>query len=110
VLLSTSQIYPVALLLRSSGNGANLFDDLFRLSSAVNSGEFEPDCIKPLLRSAVTDTPDDTVIWNHLYEICHWIHLASSINSFVDPTNAVESEYERPRELVGISPECRPDS
>uniref|UniRef100_A0A8H7KD67 Uncharacterized protein n=1 Tax=Bionectria ochroleuca TaxID=29856 RepID=A0A8H7KD67_BIOOC len=71
VLLSTSKIYPVALLLRSSGNGANLFDDLFRLSSAVNSGEFEPDCIKPLLRSAVTDTPDDTVIWNHLYEICH---------------------------------------
>jgi hypothetical protein len=68
VLLSTSQIYPVARLLPSSGNGKNLFDDLLRLSSAVNSGEFEPDRIKPLLRSAVTDIPDDTVIWNHLYE------------------------------------------
>ncbi|KAK7210153.1 hypothetical protein V2G26_017331 [Clonostachys chloroleuca] len=68
VLLSTLQIHPAARLLRSSGNGKNLFDDLLRLNSAVNSGEFEPDRIKPLLRSAVTDTPDDTVIWNHLYE------------------------------------------
>ncbi|CAI6091430.1 unnamed protein product [Clonostachys chloroleuca] len=68
VLLSTLQIHPAARLLCSSGNGKNLFDDLLRLNSAVNSGEFEPDRIKPLLRSAVTDTPDDTVIWNHLYE------------------------------------------
>ncbi|CAH0020154.1 unnamed protein product [Clonostachys rhizophaga] len=54
--------------LRSSGNGKNLFDDLLRLNSAVNSGEFDLDRIKLLVRAAITDIPDDTVIWNHLYE------------------------------------------
>lgn len=54
-------------LLRSSGNGRNLFGDLSRLNSAVNSNEFDPDRIKTLLYTALVDHPDD-VIWGRVYE------------------------------------------
>ncbi|KAK0712345.1 hypothetical protein B0T26DRAFT_741530 [Lasiosphaeria miniovina] len=66
VLLSTLQILPASRLLRSSGSGKNLFSDLSRLNSAVNSDDFDLDSVKPLLRSAITDD-NDALIWKEVY-------------------------------------------
>ncbi|XP_044714425.1 uncharacterized protein HRG_12023 [Hirsutella rhossiliensis] len=66
-LLSTLQIHPAARLLRSTGDGKTLFGDLLQLNSAVNSGEFDFDRIKPLVKSALADIPDDILIWIHVY-------------------------------------------
>ncbi|KAH7021588.1 LOW QUALITY PROTEIN: uncharacterized protein B0I36DRAFT_394304 [Microdochium trichocladiopsis] len=66
ILLSTLQILPASRLLRSSGSGKNLFSDLSRLNSAVNSDNFDLDSIKPLLRSAIADD-NDALIWKEVY-------------------------------------------
>ncbi|KAH7016319.1 uncharacterized protein B0I36DRAFT_254039 [Microdochium trichocladiopsis] len=57
----------ISRLLRSSGSGKNLLSDLSRLNSAVNSDDFDLNSIKPLLNAALTDDPDDAVIWNEVY-------------------------------------------
>ncbi|RXG41348.1 hypothetical protein VDGE_30384 [Verticillium dahliae] len=54
-------------LLRSGGRGKNLFSDLSRLSSAVNSDDFDFDRIKPLFKASLADTLDDALIWDHVY-------------------------------------------
>ncbi|PGG98196.1 hypothetical protein AJ80_09574 [Polytolypa hystricis UAMH7299] len=66
-LLSALQGLPISRLLRSSGGGKNLFSDLIRLNSAINSGDFDLDRIKPLLNSAIADDLDDTLIWDQVY-------------------------------------------
>ncbi|KAB5513466.1 hypothetical protein GE09DRAFT_1013846 [Coniochaeta sp. 2T2.1] len=48
--------------------GKNLFSDLSRLNSAVNSDDFDLDRIKPLLRAALADHRDDALIWNRVYD------------------------------------------
>ena len=66
-LLLALQSLRISRLLRSSGSGKNLFSDLSRLNSAVNSDDFDPDRIRPLLKSAVADNPDDALIWDQVY-------------------------------------------
>jgi hypothetical protein len=66
ILLSTLQIHPAARLLRSS-SGRTLFNDLSRLNASISADEFDFDSIKPLLRAALADSPDNTLIWNHVY-------------------------------------------
>ncbi|KJZ68575.1 hypothetical protein HIM_12037 [Hirsutella minnesotensis 3608] len=67
VLLSALQIHPAARLLRSD-SGKSLFSELSRLNTLITSDDFDFDRIKPLVRSALTEIPDDKVIWNHVYE------------------------------------------
>ncbi|KAK3332195.1 hypothetical protein B0T19DRAFT_439053 [Cercophora scortea] len=59
-------ILPASRLLRSSGSGKNLFSDLSRLNSAINSDDFDLDNIKPLLRSAITGE-NNALIWKKVY-------------------------------------------
>ncbi|KAK0701230.1 hypothetical protein B0H67DRAFT_650458 [Lasiosphaeris hirsuta] len=66
-LLSTLQSLRASRLLRSSGRGKNLFSELSRLNSVVNSDDFNLDHIKPLLKSAIADNPDDAQIWDQAY-------------------------------------------
>ncbi|KAH7025306.1 uncharacterized protein B0I36DRAFT_417596 [Microdochium trichocladiopsis] len=66
-LLLALQSLRISRLLRSSGSGKNLLSDLSRLNSAVNSDDFDLNRIKPLLNAALTDDPDDAVIWNEVY-------------------------------------------
>ncbi|KAK3383803.1 hypothetical protein B0T24DRAFT_688486 [Lasiosphaeria ovina] len=54
-------------LLRSSGRGKNLFSDILRLNSAVNSDDFDFDGIKPLLKAALADDLDDALVWDRVY-------------------------------------------
>jgi len=65
-LLLGLQTLRASRLLRSSGSGKNLFSDLSRLNSAVNSDDFDLDSIKPLLRSVIA-SDNDALIWKEVY-------------------------------------------
>ncbi|KAL8410404.1 hypothetical protein RB596_000189 [Gaeumannomyces avenae] len=67
ILLSTLQILPASRLLRSGGTGKNVLGDIARLNSAVASNDSDLDRIKPLLRAALADNPDDALIWDQVY-------------------------------------------
>ncbi len=67
-LLSALQSLRASRLLRSSGSSKNLFSDLSRLNSAVNSDDFDLDRIKPLLTAALADDSDDALIWDRVYD------------------------------------------
>ncbi|CRK47526.1 hypothetical protein BN1723_016768, partial [Verticillium longisporum] len=60
-LLSALQSLRASRLLSSSGRGKNLFSDLSRLNFSINSDDFNLDYIKPLLRSAIADEPDNAL-------------------------------------------------
>ncbi|TWU76972.1 hypothetical protein ED733_007337 [Metarhizium rileyi] len=68
-LLLALQYTKASRLLCSSGNRTNLFSDISRVSSTINSGEFDFDHIKPLLKVALADSLNDTLIWHHIYNI-----------------------------------------
>jgi len=52
--------------LPSSGRGENLDVELSTVYPAVASKNFDVDRIKPLLKAALADTPDDT-LWEEVY-------------------------------------------
>jgi len=60
------QTLPASRVLRSTSGSKNLFSDLLRLSSAVNSDDFEVDRLIPLL-TAVLNNECDEVTWDHVY-------------------------------------------
>ncbi|KAH7114988.1 hypothetical protein B0J13DRAFT_630750 [Dactylonectria estremocensis] len=57
----------VSRLLRSASGGKNLFSDLSRLGSSVNSDVVDLDRIIPLLNAVLTVDPDDALIWDQVY-------------------------------------------
>ncbi|KAL7926153.1 hypothetical protein ACQKWADRAFT_281902 [Trichoderma austrokoningii] len=65
-LLLAFQVSPASRLLRSSGRGKNLFNDLSRLNSTVGSDDFDINRLKPLLR-AVLNNEDDEILWKEVY-------------------------------------------
>lgn len=67
-LLLALQTLRASRLLRSSSIRKNLFGDLSRLNSTVNSDDFDLHRIKPLLNAALADSPDDTLIWDRVYD------------------------------------------
>lgn len=69
LLFSTLQILPASRLLRSGGTGKNVLGDIARLNSAVASDDFDLDRIKPLLRAALADDPNDALIWDQVYRV-----------------------------------------
>ncbi|KAJ4307335.1 hypothetical protein N0V88_000718 [Collariella sp. IMI 366227] len=50
------------------GSGKNLFSDLSRLNSAVNSNDFDLGRIKPLLNAALADHLDNALLWERVYD------------------------------------------
>ncbi|KAF3768220.1 hypothetical protein M406DRAFT_109223 [Cryphonectria parasitica EP155] len=58
---------PTIRFLRSKTGHGTLRNDLLKLISAVNSDNFDFNRIKPLLKAALADDPDDALIWNQLY-------------------------------------------
>ncbi|KAK5651131.1 hypothetical protein OQA88_13248 [Cercophora sp. LCS_1] len=67
ILLTNLQVLPASRLLRSSGRSESLFSNLSRLDSAVSSNDFDFDRIIPLLKAALTDNPDNALIWKEIY-------------------------------------------
>ncbi|EJT69172.1 hypothetical protein GGTG_13281 [Gaeumannomyces tritici R3-111a-1] len=67
-LLSALQGLRASRLLHSSGSSKNLFSDLSRLNSAVNSDDFDLDRIKPLLNAVLADHLRDALIWDRVYD------------------------------------------
>ncbi|KAL5583899.1 hypothetical protein FOVSG1_015250 [Fusarium oxysporum f. sp. vasinfectum] len=66
-LLSALQILPATRLLPSKTGRGTLRSDLLRLVSTAASADFDFDRVKPLLKSALIDEPDDALIWDELY-------------------------------------------
>ncbi|EFY93980.1 Protein kinase-like protein [Metarhizium robertsii ARSEF 23] len=66
--LSVTQNLPAARLLPARTGRGTLRSDLLRLELSLDPDDFILDRIKPPLRLALAGEPDDTDIWNHLYE------------------------------------------
>ncbi|KAK7421733.1 hypothetical protein QQZ08_009821 [Neonectria magnoliae] len=66
-LLSALQVLPIVRHLRSNSGGRNLLSDILKLISALNSDDFDLDRIKPLLKAALAEDPDDSLIWDQVY-------------------------------------------
>lgn len=65
-LILALQSLPASRLLPSNSLSRNLFGDLSRLNSAVNSDGFDLERITPLL-NAVRNNEFDEVVWNKVY-------------------------------------------
>ncbi|KAI9368690.1 hypothetical protein BJX61DRAFT_550232 [Aspergillus egyptiacus] len=65
-LIVALQALPASRVLRSVNGGRNLLSDLLRLGSAVNSSEFHPERLIPLL-AAVIDKESDETVWDRVY-------------------------------------------
>ncbi|KAH8746956.1 hypothetical protein F5883DRAFT_700119, partial [Diaporthe sp. PMI_573] len=63
-------------LLCSGSRGKNLCDDLSRLSTAINSNDFNLNCTKPLLSAVLANKLDDK-IWDQVYRTIIQITLPS---------------------------------
>ncbi|GAB0139235.1 hypothetical protein EsDP_00007448 [Epichloe bromicola] len=58
---------PVARLLRSSGSGRYLLDDMVRLYGVAVRDDFDLDHIKPVLHAVLTENTNDALIWTQVY-------------------------------------------
>ncbi|TWU70363.1 hypothetical protein ED733_000050, partial [Metarhizium rileyi] len=63
-LLSALQILPVSRHLQSSSGVGTVRNELLRLVSTVASDDFDFDRVKPLLKAALADNHEDTLIWD----------------------------------------------
>ena len=84
-LISALQILPASRKLRSNTGNKNLFGDLSRLNSAVNSDDFDIERVIPLLKAVINNESDD-IIWDKAYAAvteftpqAHWSNATSSI-------------------------------
>ena len=66
--LRAVQNLPAADLLPARTGRGTLRSDLLRLELLLLSDDFDLDCIKPLIRSAIADDTD-TLIWNQVYNV-----------------------------------------
>ncbi|OBS20584.1 hypothetical protein FPOA_06941 [Fusarium poae] len=66
-LLSALRSLPAVRFLRSKTGHGTLRSDLLRLISAAASNDFDYDRIKPLLKAALADDPNDYIIWDQVY-------------------------------------------
>ncbi|KAJ0103725.1 hypothetical protein J7T55_001741 [Diaporthe amygdali] len=68
-LLSALRNIPAIRLLPSKTGRGTLRSDLLRLELSLDSGDFDLDRIKPLLKSAISNTLDDAHIWDEAYRV-----------------------------------------
>ncbi|EXK78558.1 hypothetical protein FOQG_16775 [Fusarium oxysporum f. sp. raphani 54005] len=66
-LLSALRSLTAVRLLRSKTGHGTLRSDLLRLISAAASDDFDYDRVKPLLKAALADDPNDYIIWDQVY-------------------------------------------
>jgi hypothetical protein len=66
-LIHALQGLPASRHLRSNRGGKNLLEDLSKLMTAVNAGNFEIERIIPLLKAVLSKESDDA-IWNRVYD------------------------------------------
>lgn len=66
--LSAAQNLPAARLLPARTGRGSLRSDLLRLELSLDSHDFDPDRVKPLLKTALADDLDDIFIWNEVYK------------------------------------------
>ncbi|KFY03126.1 hypothetical protein V490_00273 [Pseudogymnoascus sp. VKM F-3557] len=59
-------VLPVSRILPSNIGNKNLFGDLSRLNSAVNSDDFDIERVTPLLKAVINNESDD-IIWDKAY-------------------------------------------
>lgn len=86
-LLLKLQASRASRLLRSSGNGKNLFSDLSRLGVAVNSDDFDLGKIESLFQILLTDKPNDVQVWQLVYDVVTELALPPLSSELVfDPT------------------------
>ncbi|KAL2886390.1 hypothetical protein HOO65_060220 [Ceratocystis lukuohia] len=67
-LLVAVQTLTASHFLPSKTGHDSLQTDLIRLTSAVASTDFNFDRVKPLLKSALADETDDTLLWDQVYQ------------------------------------------
>ncbi|KAL2889274.1 hypothetical protein HOO65_030775 [Ceratocystis lukuohia] len=67
-LLAAVQTLTASGFLPSKTGHDSLQTDLIRLTSAVASTDFNFDRVKPLLKSALADETDDTLLWDQVYQ------------------------------------------
>ncbi|PHH49261.1 hypothetical protein CFIMG_006234RA [Ceratocystis fimbriata CBS 114723] len=67
-LISAVENLTASRFLPSKTGHTSLRIDLIRLKSAVASTDFNFDCVKPLLKSALADETDDTLLWDQVYQ------------------------------------------
>ncbi|RYP43154.1 hypothetical protein DL770_011815 [Monosporascus sp. CRB-9-2] len=64
---SPAQSLPAARLLPARAGRGTLRSDLLRLELSLDSGDFDLDRIKPLLKAALADNLDDALIWDRIH-------------------------------------------
>ncbi|KAL4784889.1 hypothetical protein BJX76DRAFT_197301 [Aspergillus varians] len=65
-LIAALQALPASRALRSINGSRNLLSDLLKLGTAVNSNDFNPDRLVPLLGAVINNESDETV-WDTVY-------------------------------------------
>ncbi|WVO14344.1 hypothetical protein L204_101976 [Cryptococcus depauperatus] len=94
-LLSALQILPVSHLLQSETSAHDTVrDDILRLEFAALSDDFDFDCIRSLLEIALSDNPEDALIWD--------LVAAASLNATPPPRSMTPSSQQTPW-LLGTS-------
>ncbi|WVO12825.1 hypothetical protein L204_100433 [Cryptococcus depauperatus] len=88
-LLSALQIPPVSRLLQSEmSTQYTVQDDILRLEFAALSDDFDFDCIRSLLEIALSDNPEDALIWD--------LVAAASLNATPPPRSMTPSSQQTP--------------
>ncbi|KAL4746985.1 hypothetical protein BDW72DRAFT_24952 [Aspergillus terricola var. indicus] len=67
-LIAALQVLPALHVLRSVNSSRNLFSNLLRLGSAVNSNNFNSNQLIPLLAAIINKESNDTV-WDRVYSV-----------------------------------------
>nr|ODN99652.1 hypothetical protein L204_02085 [Cryptococcus depauperatus CBS 7855] len=116
-LLSALQIPPVSRLLQSEmSTQYTVQDDILRLEFAALSDDFDFDCIRSLLEIALSDNPEDALIWDLVaaHVARHYYHttvrvgdknddVLANIRQGIDLSEAVHSRLDRPKKATAIS-------
>ncbi|RYP37700.1 hypothetical protein DL767_002811 [Monosporascus sp. MG133] len=85
-LLSALRNFSAVRFLRSKTGHGILRSDLLRLISNVTSDDFDFDRVKPLLRVALANNPDNAIIWNHVY---------SAVSEATPPPRPIASSFQQ---------------
>ncbi|KAL7796518.1 serine/threonine-protein kinase Sgk2 [Trichoderma ceciliae] len=68
-LLLSLRVLPISPLLPSTSGENTIRTDIVRLSSTIYSRDFDLNRIKPLLKAAAADEPQDAVIWDLVQDL-----------------------------------------
>nr|ODN88949.1 hypothetical protein L203_02355 [Cryptococcus depauperatus CBS 7841] len=91
ILLLVLRLLPVSHLLQSETSAHDTVrDDILRLRSVALSDDFDFDCIIPLLETALSDNPEDALIWDLVAA------AAATLNATPPPRSMTPSSQQTP--------------